>query len=61
MLWLFTPHSAVNQVFPILTTQCAEGGIHPSSTAMETVNTQQYVLEISGSNYDPCISGLLPK
>lgn len=57
MLWFFTPYSTVNQVFPILTTQCTEEGIHPSSYAMVTVNTKQCVLELSSSNYDPIVSG----
>lgn len=58
MLWFFTPYSSVNQLFPILTTQCTEEGIHPLSSVMETITTKQYVLELSGSNYDPTVSGL---
>lgn len=61
MLWFFTPYSTVNQVFPILTTQCTEEGIHPLSSVMETINTKQYVLELLGSNYDPAVSGLHAK
>lgn len=57
MLWFFTPYSTVNQVFPILTTQCTGEGIHPSSLTAETITAKQYVLELSSSNYDPVVSG----
>lgn len=61
MLWFFTPCSEVNQVFPILTTQCTEEGIHPSSSAVKTINTKQCVLELSSGNYGPFVSGLHAK
>ncbi len=61
MLWFFTPCSTANQVFPILTAQCAEEGIHLSSSAMGTINTKQCVLELSSSDYDPFVCGLLAK
>lgn len=61
MLWFFTPYRTANQVFPILTAQCTEEGIHLSSSAMGTINTKQCVLELSRSNYDPFVSGLHAK
>lgn len=55
MLWFFTPYSTVNQVFPILTTQCAEEGIH---LFFSDGNNKHRTMCLWISVYDPFVFGL---